>query len=96
MSELDRILDDAVAEGRATTRDVNTVRTYAQFLSETPEGVPQSFLTSADAVLKAFPDRAAFEAWRTRWLPYLTGYADGPTTPEEYAALLLEMEGRLE
>lgn len=57
--------------------DTRAVRIFTQFLDETPSG--------------QFSDRATFEAWRTRWLPYAAGLAGGPTTPEEYAKHLSAM-----
>ena len=88
MSDLDRILADQIANGEITTDDAVTVHVYAQFLAETPAGVPRALRTGVDAVVACFPDMEAFKAWRTRWLPYAAGLADGPTEPDEYAQVL--------
>lgn len=88
MSDLDRILADQVASGRITPDDAVTVHVYAQFLAETPDGVPSALRKGPEAVRECFSDVQAFEAWRTRWLAYMSGAADGPTEPDEYAEIL--------
>jgi hypothetical protein len=87
MSDLDKILADQIAGGEITTDDAVTIHVYVQFLAETPNGVPMALRKGPEAVRECFPDTQAFEAWRTRWLAYMTGLADGPTDPDEYAEL---------
>ena len=87
MSDIDRILADQIADGQITSDDAATVHVYAQFLAETPDGVPSALRKGPEAVRECFPDAQAFEAWRTRWLAYMSGAADGPTEPDEYAEL---------
>lgn len=88
MSEIERILVDQVADGHIAPEDAVTIHVYVQFLAETPDGVPMALRKGPEAVRECFPDAAAFEAWRTRWLAYMSGYADGPTEPDEYAEVL--------
>lgn len=90
--DLNRQLSDALADGRMTLDDASSVQAFAQFLTETPKGVAPGLRgqTAAD-VVECFPSKDAFEAWRSRWLPFVAGLALGPTTPEEFAELLPEM-----
>jgi hypothetical protein len=88
MSDLDRILVDQIASGKITTDDAASIYVFAQFLAETPPGVPGALRKGRDAALACFPDAEAFKAWRTRWLAYAAGLADGPTEPDEYAEIL--------
>lgn len=83
--DIGKILADQVASGKITPDDAISVHVFNQFLSETPLGVAQALTMDTEAVLACFPDRASFRAWRTRWLPYALGKADGPTEPDEYA-----------
>lgn len=85
--DIDRILADQVASGKITPDDAVSVHVFDQFLSETPRGVSAALRTGPDAVVRCFPDRGSFLAWRTRWLAYAAGLADGPTEPDEYAEL---------
>jgi hypothetical protein len=87
MSELERALADQIARGEITTEDAASVHVFAQFLAETPKGVTKALRVGPDAVVRCFPDRDSFKAWRTRWLAYTAGLADGPTEPDEYAEL---------
>lgn len=87
MSDIDRILADQVAAGKITTDDAASVHVFAEFLAETPQGVTKALRMGPEAVLGCFPDSASFKAWRTRWLAYAAGLADGPTEPDEYAEL---------
>lgn len=84
MSDLDKILADQIARGEITTDDAASVHIFHQLLTETPKGVLDALSISQDAVVACFPDAMAFEAWRTRWLGYMLGLADGPTEPDEY------------
>lgn len=95
MSEdLNRQLSDALADGRMTIEDAAPVQTFAQFLAETPKEVkPNLHGQGARDVRECFPDADSFDAWRMRWLPYMAGLADGPTTPEEFAELLPKLKG---
>lgn len=88
MSDIDRILADQIARGEITVDEASSVHVFAQFLAETPKGVPSALRKGVDAVLECFPDMEAFKAWRTRWLAYVAGLADGPTEPDEYAEAL--------
>lgn len=93
MSDIERQLSDGLADGRFTIEVAAQVQTFAQFLVETPKTVkPNLHGQSARDVRECFDDADAFDAWRMRWLPYLAGLADGPTTPEEYAALLPQIK----
>jgi hypothetical protein len=85
--DIDKVLADQVASGKITTEDAVRVHIFNQFLAETPKGVAQALRVGTEAVLACFPDRDSFLAWRTRWLPYALGMADGPTEPDEYAQL---------
>lgn len=84
MSDLDKILADQIARGEISVDDATSVHVFHQFLAETPRGAPRALRKNADAVLACFPDAEAFKAWRTRWLGYTLGLADGPTEPDEY------------
>lgn len=64
------------------------VETFATFLRETPRGVLNDF----DEAPHYFDTGEDFNAWRMRWLPYLVGLADGPTTANEYAAHLPKLQ----
>jgi hypothetical protein len=66
-------LQDAVADGLLSARDADAVRTFAQFLRETPGSTGPARRTAA---------------WRERWLGYVCGLAEGPTTAEEFSELL--------
>lgn len=57
---------------------------FKTFLAVTPEGLTAA---RADQWPDLFTTRLGFEQWRERWLAYLLGLADGPTTAEEYARL---------
>jgi len=85
VSDLDKVLADQISAGEITTDEAVSVHVFAQFLAETPQSVPSALRKGQDAVLECFPDTEAFKAWRTRWLPYVAGRADGPTEPDEYA-----------
>ena len=91
--DISQILADQVASGKITPDDAISVHVFNQFLSETPKGVAQALRVSTEAVLACFPDRESFRAWRTRWLPYALGKADGPTEPDEYAEVFPEEAG---
>ena len=87
----ERYLADQVAAGEMTVEDGDAMRTFALFLAETPSGMASAGGRGASThagIVDLFPDRAAFEAWRSRWLGYALGLADGPTSAEEYAELL--------
>lgn len=93
MSDIERQLSDGLADGRLTVEDAAQMQTFAQFLVETPKAVkPNLHGQGARDVRECFGDDDAFDAWRMRWLPYLAGLADGPTTPKEYAALLPQIK----
>lgn len=64
--------------------DLRTVEVFRTFLTETPQGVTGDF----GHARTYFPSPEAFDAWRKRWLPYLAGLADGPTTDDEYTTHL--------
>lgn len=64
--------------------DLRTVETFRSFLTETPQGVTSDF----GHARRYFETPEAFNAWRMRWLPYLAGLTDGPTTPDEYTTHL--------
>lgn len=86
MADLDQMITDAIADGSMTTGDANEIHAFAEFLRQTPEAAVRTALTHRERVgPRCFPTRKEFETWRTRWLPYLVGLADGPCTPEEYA-----------
>lgn len=63
--------------------DEQRLEIFQQYLRETPPGLAADRAHAPDH----FPNRLAFEAWRARWLPWLAGLAEGPTSPQEYAAL---------
>lgn len=63
--------------------DAERLEIFQQFLRETPRGLLGDRANAPDH----FPSRPRFEAWRARWLPYLAGMAERPTSAEEYAAL---------
>lgn len=63
--------------------DEQRLAIFQMFLRETPPGMVRDRLHAPDH----FANRLAFEAWRARWLPYLAGLADGPTSREQYAVL---------
>lgn len=82
-----------------TTEDADAVQTFDLFLSETPSGMASAGGRGASThagIVALFPDRAAFEAWRARWLGYALGLADGPTSPEEYVELLPRIRAQRE
>jgi hypothetical protein len=85
MSELSDALADQIAAGKITADDAASVHVFAQFLAETPKGVTKALRVGPEAVVRCFPDMGSFKAWRTRWLAYTAGLADGPTEPDEYA-----------
>jgi hypothetical protein len=60
--------------------DLRIVEVFRTFLTETPKGVTNDF----GHARRYFETPEAFNAWRQRWLPYLAGLTDGPTTPDEY------------
>jgi hypothetical protein len=72
--------------------DRERMRIFRQFLRETPAG--SVLLHDLAHAPDYFPSRPAFERWRARWLAYLVGLVDGPTTPAEYAALRPKLFGR--
>jgi hypothetical protein len=84
MADLDRQISDRVADGKLSAEDAAMIYTFRDFLAETPQGLTK---TPAAGWPVMFASRAAFQAWRTRWLPYLVGLSDGPTTSAEYAEL---------
>ena len=67
--------------------DAEILTALRQLLRETPPGLSDDL---ANAPIY-FPNRGAFERWRTRWLPMLTGRAWGPTSVQEYARLRPEL-----
>ena len=71
--------------------DRERLRIFRRFLRETPAGT--ALLHDLAHAPEYFSDRIAFERWRARWLPYLVGLADGPTSPAEYAALRPKLFG---
>lgn len=91
--QANRKLADLVASGHVTDHDAEAVHTFTTFMDETPLGVGAA-LRSGDrgAVVRCFPDRDAFIAWRTRWLLYAGGMADGPTEPDEYVETIAAMK----
>jgi hypothetical protein len=68
---------------RPPLSDADRLGIFRAFLAETPEGLLHDRPHAPDH----FRNRLVFEAWRARWLPYLAGLAEGPTTAEEYAVL---------
>lgn len=83
MSDLDRKLGDLVADERISDEDAQAVLAFRDFLSETP---PNLTRLPGDEWPAQFADRETFEAWRVKWLPYVHGVAEGPSTAEEWPA----------
>lgn len=78
---VDQIVSDMIADDEITPPDAEAVLTFSQYLHEVPMGM----VTTKGADWPSyFKDRPAFEAWRTKWLPYMAGLASGPSTPEEW------------
>jgi hypothetical protein len=71
--------------------DAQRLRIFRQFLRETPSEC--ALLHDLAHAPEYFADRLRFEAWRNRWLAYLVGLADGPTSKAEYAALRPKLYG---
>lgn len=72
--------------------DRQRLAVFRTFLRETPSGAVM--LRDLAHASDYFPTRPEFERWRNRWLPYLVGLADGPCTPEQYAALRPRLYGQ--
>lgn len=64
--------------------DADRLAVFRLFLRETP---PSLAGAAADSWPGLFEDRVAFEEWRARWLPYLAGISDGPSTRDRYESL---------
>lgn len=71
-----------------TAPDAEPVRIFRDFLIETPAAVANGKERFVDliGVAGGFRDRATYEAWRMKWLPYVCGLAAGPSIPEEWPA----------
>lgn len=67
-----------------TDKDRHIIDAFRALLTETPRGVMNDF----GHARRYFDTPEAFNAWRTRWLPYLAGLADGPSSRDEYTAHL--------
>lgn len=65
--------------------DAQRLAIFRRFLAETPTGC--ALLHDLAHAPEYFENRLKFEAWRNRWLAYLAGLADGPTSRAEYDAL---------
>jgi hypothetical protein len=87
VTTLERVEDPELA---GDIDDGERWETFLQFRRETPDGV----LDDPRNAPTYFWGRIGFELWRSRWLPYLAGLTDGPTTPREYAELRPKLYGR--
>ena len=78
MSDIDRIVSDAVTDGKITDEDAATALTFRDFLAAVgpPRNSPQwAALTDAE--------RAAYLKAAKPWHAYMVGDADGPTQPPQ-------------
>jgi hypothetical protein len=72
------------AAGDLSDSDLSLVDAFEAFLAENPATLT---VAAPEYWSDLFVDQPASEAWRSRWLAFLLGFAPGPTSREEYAVL---------
>lgn len=84
MSDLEQQISDLYVDGKITEGDAETVLAFREFLDDTPAGLTQARGEGWEAMFEG--REMTYATWRMKWLPYMCGLAQGPSTPEEWPA----------